>query len=77
MNYCWHYNLMKIIKDLWFRTSDAPDNQGIKVLQEESGFYYLNTLVQQEGFHTPFASIEEIALYLDKKITLIKEESSD
>ena len=68
---------MKIIKTLWFSTSDAPENQGIKVLQEESSFYYLNALVQHEGFQTPFASIEEVAVYLEKKLTLIKEELAD
>ena len=65
---------MNIIKTLWFTTSDAPENQGIKVLQEESDFYYLNALVQQEDFQTPFASIEEIGVCLEKEITLIKEE---
>lgn len=65
---------INIIKTFWFTTGDTPDNQGIKVLQEESGFYYLNALVQDEGYQTPFASIEEIGVYLEKEITLIKED---
>jgi len=68
---------MEIVKILWFSTADAPENKGIKVYQEKSGFYYLDVLAKKEGFTTPFFSIEEMGVYLDKKLTLIKETCVD
>jgi hypothetical protein len=65
---------MNIVKILSFTSPDAPEGYGIRVLQEESGFYYLYTLVKLEGFLTPFASIEEVALYLEKDISFVRED---
>ncbi|GAB3535106.1 hypothetical protein [Photobacterium alginatilyticum] len=40
----------------------SPEGKAITIFQCDSGWFWLKALVDTEGFHTPFRTIDEIAL---------------
>jgi len=57
-----------------FSTPDTPEGQAVSIVQDNAGFFYLNALVRMEGYQTPFINIDEISLYLEKELKLIRQD---
>ncbi|AFU97816.1 hypothetical protein [Simiduia agarivorans] len=56
---------MKLVKLIQCKCSETPPEQGIRVLQDEDGFYWLEPRVKAEGYRTPFIDLAELALAHD------------
>lgn len=56
---------MKLVKLLQCTCKEAPPMQGIRVLQDDDGFYWLARRVEAEGYRTPFIDLAELALAHD------------
>lgn len=62
-------NAVVLTKELHFKVPSAPDGMGIVIYRDQTGWYYLKALVQEEGFATPFASVDEIEMLIGEKLT--------
>jgi len=61
------------VKAFMYASESMPPEKCLYVLQDNSGWLYINQLVKREGLKTPFSSIEEIEIYLKLKLKLLKE----
>ena len=66
---------MKFTKIYFFTVGDVPSVKGTEIYanQDSDGWFWLKALVGVEGFATPFASIEEIEIYLGMSLDLHEE----
>ena len=64
---------MNVTKILLLESDNTPKGKAIVVFQVDANFYYLKSLVKVEGYRTPFSSIDEIGVYLDMKLTILRE----
>jgi len=64
---------MNIIKVLAYSAKYLPKGKVLFVFQSDDEWYWLRKLILEEGFATPLSSIQEIEMYLDLKLALIKE----
>ena len=65
---------MKFKRVSWYKFADKenPEGKGIAVLEDDVGWLYLQALTKIEGLATPFSTIQEIEVYLDGKLELIR-----
>ncbi len=61
------------VKAMAFTAKGRPKTEGFIILQDNSGWFYVNKLVQKEGLKTPFSSIQEIEMFLNEELTLLHE----
>ena len=60
---------MKIVKILQVACEEAPEGKAMVLYQDDVGFYYHRHLVLNEGFRTPFSSLNEVGVGLGVTIT--------
>ena len=68
---------MYFVKILTFTTPSAPPGMGIRVVEDNSGWFYLMESLKQEGITTPFPSLQHVEIAVGEPLTLVNEISRD
>lgn len=48
-------------------TKDGPPGKVIYIMEDTDGWFWIKKYVEEEGFKTPFSSIDEIEVFLGLK----------
>ncbi len=64
--------MVQFAKALYFSSPSTPAGKAILVLEDRDGWLYLKHLLDREGPATPFASVQELEVALEEKLTLVR-----
>lgn len=66
---------MKVIEVIRLVAEGGSPDKALTVVRTDDGWYWIHKLVLQEGFVTPFFSIQEIEVALGKKLKVVRRRS--
>ena len=63
---------MKVIELMTLATQEGPPTKYLTVIRTDDDWLWIHKLVLQEGYMTPFSSIEEIEIVVGQKLRVVK-----
>lgn len=68
---------MYFVKILTFTTPSTPPDKGIRVVEDNNGWFHLVETLKQEGITTPFPSLQHVEIAVGEPLTLVNEIARD